>query len=144
MQLFVFNFYGTTFLVIYGMVIIMGIVLELGAAPAPAPAPLLPPSEANAILNSGWWNLSQLDSHNICSWNDIDCNVAGSITSIRCPFYTPGIRLATLNLSVFKNLEGLEVSGCGLQGTIPPDIGNLPKLTSFIGKSYPIRETNPF
>ena len=37
------------------MVIIMGIVLELGAtpAPAPAPAPLLPPSEANAILNSG-------------------------------------------------------------------------------------------
>ncbi|XP_028214452.1 probable leucine-rich repeat receptor-like protein kinase At1g35710 [Glycine soja] len=131
MQLFVFNFYGTTFLVIYGMVIIMGIVLELGAtpAPAPAPAPLLPPSEANAILNSGWWNLSQLDSHNICSWYGIDCNVAGSITGIRCPLGTPGIRLATLNLSVFKNLEWLEVSGCGLQGTIPPDIGNLPKLT---------------
>ncbi|KHN13666.1 Putative LRR receptor-like serine/threonine-protein kinase [Glycine soja] len=96
MQLFVFNFYGTTFLVIYGMVIIMGIVLELGAAPAPAPAPLLPPSEAG----------------------------------IECPFYTAGIRLlATLNLSAFKNLEWLEVSHCGLQGTIPSDIGNLPKLT---------------
>ncbi|XP_028214453.1 MDIS1-interacting receptor like kinase 2-like [Glycine soja] len=132
MQLFVFNFYGTTFLVIYGMVFIMGIVLELGAAPAPAPAPLLPPSEANAILNSGWWNLSQLDSHNICSWCGIGCNVAGSITVIGCPCYTPGtpgIRLATLNLSVFKNLEMLDVSNCGLQGTIPSDIGNLPKLT---------------
>ncbi|KAL2958883.1 hypothetical protein AAZX31_18G234700 [Glycine max] len=134
MQLFVFNFYGTTFLVIYGMVFIMGIVLELGAAPAPAPAPLLPPSEANAILNSGWWNLSQLDSHNICSWNDIDCNVAGSITGIRCPFDTPGIRLATLNLSVFKNLEWLDLShdkfqDNKFQGPIPGELLFLKNLT---------------
>ncbi|RZB53685.1 MDIS1-interacting receptor like kinase 2 [Glycine soja] len=104
----------------------MGITLELEAVPTPSQLQL----EENAIINSGWWNRSKsVASRNICSWYGMSCNVAGSITRINYPFYTPGIRLATLNLSAFKNLEWLEVSNCGLQGTIPSDIGDLPKLT---------------
>ena len=104
----------------------MGITLELEAVPTPSQLQL----EENAIINSGWWNRSEsVASRNICSWYGMSCNVAGSVTRINYPFYTPGIRLATLNLSAFKNLEWLEVSHCGLQGTIPSDIGNLPKLT---------------
>ncbi|ESW11609.1 hypothetical protein PHAVU_008G044600, partial [Phaseolus vulgaris] len=62
--------------------------------------------EANAIINSGWWNLSSSDSHHICSLNHgIHCNAVGS------------------------NLESFEVVYCSLHGTIPPEIGNLPKLT---------------
>ncbi|XP_028213118.1 probable leucine-rich repeat receptor-like protein kinase At1g35710 [Glycine soja] len=107
-------------------VVIMGITLELEAVPTPSQLQL----EENAIINSGWWNRSKsVASRNICSWYGMSCNVAGSVTRINYPFYTPGIRLATLNLSAFKNLEWLEVSHCGLQGTIPSDIGNLPKLT---------------
>ncbi|KAL2958886.1 hypothetical protein AAZX31_18G235000 [Glycine max] len=107
-------------------VVIMGITLELEAVPTPSQLQL----EENAIINSGWWNRSKsVASRNICSWYGMSCNVAGSITRINYPFYTPGIRLATLNLSAFKNLEWLEVSNCGLQGTIPSDIGDLPKLT---------------
>ncbi|KAL2958875.1 hypothetical protein AAZX31_18G234000 [Glycine max] len=104
----------------------MGITLDLEAVPTPSQLQL----EENAIINSGWWNRSEsVASRNICSWYGMSCNVAGSVTRINYPFYTPGIRLATLNLSAFKNLEWLEVSHCGLQGTIPSDIGNLPKLT---------------
>ncbi|KAL2958880.1 hypothetical protein AAZX31_18G234400 [Glycine max] len=108
-------------------VVIMGITLDLEAVPTPSELQL----EENAIINSGWWNRSKsVPSSNICSWYGMSCNVAGSITGIECPFYTPGIRLlATLNLSAFNNLEWLEVSNCELQGTIPSDIGNLPKLT---------------
>ncbi|RZB53679.1 MDIS1-interacting receptor like kinase 2 isoform A [Glycine soja] len=107
-------------------VVIMGITLELEAVPTPSQLQL----EENAIINSGWWNRSEsVASRNICSWYGMSCNVAGSVTRINYGFYTPGIRLATLNLSAFKNLEWLEVSNCGLQGTIPSDIGNLPKLT---------------
>ncbi|KAL2330059.1 hypothetical protein Fmac_017640 [Flemingia macrophylla] len=123
MQFIVSNFYGTTFLVICSMVI--GIVL-----PTPSQLQL----EANAIMNSGWWNQSEAvdDPYNICTWHSIVCNRAESITEITCPVsletWSP-TQFATLNLSVFKNLERLAVANCRLEGTIPPEIGNLPKLT---------------
>ncbi|TKY65196.1 inactive beta-glucosidase 33 [Spatholobus suberectus] len=80
-QSFVSNFYGTAFLVIYGMVI-MGILLELEAAPTPSQLR----SEAFAIINSGWWNRSQSNPYSICSWDGIACNDAGSITGITYPW----------------------------------------------------------
>ncbi|XP_027351412.1 MDIS1-interacting receptor like kinase 2-like, partial [Abrus precatorius] len=92
--------------------------------------------EANALLKSGWWNQSQLDSYNVCEWDGLVCNDAGSITRITYPYFiTSGIRLATLNLSAFKNLERLDFRRSGLEGTIPPQIGNLPKLT-YLDMSY--------
>ncbi|XP_020211093.1 probable leucine-rich repeat receptor-like protein kinase At1g35710 [Cajanus cajan] len=107
----------------------MGIVLESGVAPAPAPTPLLSPSEANAILNSGWWDLSKIDAYSsICTWVGITCNEDGSITAIIDPYVSSG-NLATLDFSAFKNLESIKVTGSGLYGTIPPEIGNLRKLT---------------
>ncbi|RZB53865.1 MDIS1-interacting receptor like kinase 2 [Glycine soja] len=136
MQLSVSNFYGTIYFVIYG-VVIMGIVLQLGATPVPAPAPAPSQflSEAYAILNCGWWNQSHSNPGDICSWEGIVCNDAGSITRITITYWstylniTAGIQFATLNLSALKNLERLEVSYRGLRGTIPPEIGNLSKLT---------------
>ncbi|XP_040868121.1 MDIS1-interacting receptor like kinase 2 [Glycine max] len=134
MQLSVSNFYGTIYFVIYG-VVIMGIVLQLGATPVPAPAPSQFLSEAYAILNCGWWNQSHSNPGDICSWEGIVCNDAGSITRITITYWstylniTAGIQFATLNLSALKNLERLEVSYRGLRGTIPPEIGNLSKLT---------------
>ncbi|KAL2330058.1 hypothetical protein Fmac_017639 [Flemingia macrophylla] len=120
MQFFVSNIYEITFLVICSMV--MGIAL-----PRPSQLQL----EANAIIQSGWWNHSDGfdDSHNICSWRSIICNSAGSIVEMKCPSHKTRIQFATLNLSVFKNLERLEFAHCSLEGTIPPEIGNLPKLT---------------
>ena len=115
----------------------MGIVLQLGATPVPAPAPAPSQflSEAYAILNCGWWNQSHSNPGDICSWEGIVCNDAGSITRITITYWstylniTAGIQFATLNLSALKNLERLEVSYRGLRGTIPPEIGNLSKLT---------------
>ncbi|KAL2329999.1 hypothetical protein Fmac_017580 [Flemingia macrophylla] len=124
MQFVVSNFYVTAFIVIYGMAI-MGIVLELEAAPTTSQLR----SEAIAIINSGWWNQQQPKPYDICKWDGIVCNNDGSITEITYPYITEGIRFATLNLSAFKNLERLLVWKSGLEGTIPPEIGNLSKLT---------------
>ncbi|MCH85983.1 receptor protein kinase-like protein [Trifolium medium] len=94
-------------------------------------------AEANAILNSGWWNTS--DAHftisNCCNWLDISCNDDGSITAIhfahvfQYPREDSSIHFATLNLTAFRNLESLIVLGNRLRGTIPEEIGLLTKLT---------------
>ncbi|KAL2330000.1 hypothetical protein Fmac_017581 [Flemingia macrophylla] len=126
MQFTVSNFYGTTFLVIIWS-IVTEIALELEAVPTPSQHQL----EANAIIQSGWWNYSDpegIDPQNICTWPSIFCNTDGSITEITCPSRDRWSKFASLNLSVFKNLERLDVINCLLEGTIPPEIGNLPKL----------------
>jgi len=88
--------------------------------------------EANAILNSGWWNTS--DAHfnisNRCSWSSISCNEVGSIKEINIYFATRTwvIQFEKLNMSVFHNLEKLDVIGIGLRGSIPKEIGLLSKL----------------
>jgi len=119
------NFHGMFFLLIY-VLLFLSSVLELGSASTPSQLQL----EANAIINSGWWNLSSSYSHHICSLNHgIHCNAAGSVIGIKYQCSQGQIELATLNLSVFKNLESFEVAYCSLHDTIPPEIGNLPKLT---------------
>ncbi|KAL2330060.1 hypothetical protein Fmac_017641 [Flemingia macrophylla] len=135
MQFFVSNIFETTFLVVCSMV--MGLAL-----PRPSHLQL----EANAIIQSGWWNHSDGfdDSHSICSWRSIICNSAGSIVEIKCPSHETMTLFATLNLSVFKNLERLEFDGCLLEGTIPPEIGTLPKLTYlFLFNNYLYGEIPP-
>ncbi|RHN44228.1 putative non-specific serine/threonine protein kinase [Medicago truncatula] len=94
--------------------------------------------EANAIMNSGWWNTSDayFNISNLCKWLEIICNKAGSIKEIyKYSATTSEIHFTTLNLSVFQNLERLVVQGVGLQGIIPKEIGLLSKLT-YIDMSY--------
>ncbi|KAF1887904.1 hypothetical protein Lal_00023912 [Lupinus albus] len=94
--------------------------------------------EASAILNSGWWkNISYYNNKDIfvhCRWNtSILCNHNGSITRIKCPCYLRYEKalhqFSSLKLSAFKNLENLDLWGCGLGGSIPLEIGNLTKFT---------------
>ncbi|KAM7461169.1 hypothetical protein LguiA_029290 [Lonicera macranthoides] len=76
---------------------------------------------------SRWWNVDSSTSH--CKWACIVCNEAGSVTSINCPYYYVGVHIDELNLTSFPNLEVLNLSECGLHGTIPYEIGMLSKLT---------------
>ncbi|BAT83415.1 hypothetical protein VIGAN_04055700 [Vigna angularis var. angularis] len=122
MHFLAYNFH----LFIYAL-LFMGSVLQLGCASS-TPSQLQ--LEANAIINSGWWNLSHSDSNHICSLIDgISCNDARSVTGITYLYTKRRIQLATLNLSAFKNLETLEVCYSSLEGTIPPEIGSISKLS---------------
>ncbi|PNX96818.1 LRR receptor-like kinase resistance protein, partial [Trifolium pratense] len=93
--------------------------------------------EANAILNSGWWNISdgRFNISHRCNWSEITCNEAGSIRTIRIDpkrihsEASSGKHFTTLNMSAFNNLESLIFRQIGLQGTIPTEIGLLSKLT---------------
>ncbi|GAU25981.1 hypothetical protein TSUD_166640 [Trifolium subterraneum] len=92
--------------------------------------------EANAILNSGWWNTSDAyyNISNRCNWSQISCNKAGSIIKINIDGLLREKKgrvnnFATLNLSTFHNLESLVIAYVGLEGTIPKEIGLLYKLT---------------
>ncbi|PNX56630.1 receptor protein kinase-like protein [Trifolium pratense] len=81
--------------------------------------------EANAILNSRWWNTSDANYNisNRCSWGQISCNKAGSIIKINIDQHLKAAwesEFATLNLSIFHNLESL--------GEIPPSLGSLRHL----------------
>ncbi|KAK7340523.1 hypothetical protein VNO77_21229 [Canavalia gladiata] len=127
--------YGNTFhfVVISCLIVIMGSVSELEAASDPLKLQL--DQEANAILASAWWNTSYYNYNNIstrCEWYGIVCNSAGSIIEITfhgSPPYIGDTQFAKLNISTFRNLERLDVSGIGLRGNIPPEIGGLFKLT---------------
>ncbi|CAJ2668958.1 MDIS1-interacting receptor like kinase 2-like [Trifolium pratense] len=115
-------------LVIWGLVVV-------GTEPATVISQLQ--MEANAILNSGWWNISdgRFNISHRCNWSEITCNEAGSIRTIRIDpkrihsEASSGKHFTTLNMSAFNNLESLIFRQIGLQGTIPTEIGLLSKLT---------------
>ncbi|KAK7340496.1 hypothetical protein VNO77_21201 [Canavalia gladiata] len=133
---------GLEFVVVSGLVVIMGSVLELGAASAPSHLQL--EQEANAVLGGGWWKTYYHNYyHNIstrCEWDAIVCNANGSIIEINYDesvHYIADLQFAELNLSAFRNLERLDLSGIGLRGSIPPEIGNHPELTFLEGEIPP-------
>ncbi|BAT83414.1 hypothetical protein LR48_Vigan03g028200 [Vigna angularis] len=122
MQFLVSNFHPVIYVLVF-----IGSVLKLGCASS-TPSQLQ--LEANAIINSGWWNLPHSQSLHICSLIEgIHCNDFGSVTRITYLYSERPIQLANLNLSAFKNLEHLEVSFCSLEGIIPSEIDSLSKLT---------------
>ncbi|KAM7515220.1 hypothetical protein LguiA_004803 [Lonicera macranthoides] len=70
-------------------------------------------------------------STHYCNWEGIDCNKAGSVTSISRPqdsFFAGG-DLEALNFFYFQDLRSFDINGLGLKGTIPYEIGMLSKLT---------------
>ncbi|PNX77460.1 receptor protein kinase-like protein, partial [Trifolium pratense] len=140
----VFNFYSPkiwiVFLLIWGLII--------GTPSSTLTSQL--EREANAILNSRWWNTYDAN-YNIsyrCNWDEIFCNKVGSISEINIDYHfevPPSAReLATLDLSTFQNLESLTIRSISMGGTIPKEIGLLSKLTHLdLSDNYLVGEIPP-
>ncbi|KAH7846373.1 hypothetical protein Vadar_013205 [Vaccinium darrowii] len=83
--------------------------------------------EAKALLNSGWWG--NFSSRNHCTLKGITCNGAGSVIGMVTFSYYSTMVLSNMNWSSLPNLVHLDLSGSGLTGGIPGEIGTLSKLT---------------
>ncbi|XP_076948953.1 uncharacterized protein LOC143621406 [Bidens hawaiensis] len=88
--------------------------------------------EAKALLATNWWReVNASDDH--CSWEGIICNEAGSVTEILLLNHYLGLgdrpHLGSLDFSSFSNLVSLSIEHCGLEGSIPEQIGLLSNLT---------------
>ncbi|RVW71662.1 putative leucine-rich repeat receptor-like protein kinase [Vitis vinifera] len=82
--------------------------------------------EAEALRSTGWWNSTS--AH--CHWDGVYCNNAGRVTGIA--LYGSGKELGELSkleFSSFPSLVELNLSACGLNGSIPHQIGTLTQLT---------------
>lgn len=86
--------------------------------------------EAQALLQTGWWNGHTNHTPSHCHWPGITCNEVGSIVVISLPLEFPlgDIEFGKFNFSSFPNLVRLQVAGHGLVGNIPSDIGMLSTL----------------
>ncbi|XP_059663546.1 receptor-like protein 11 [Cornus florida] len=105
-----------------------------------AKSSIMSKEEAEALLRTGWWgNTIPVDnSTSHCKWEGIACNKLGNVIgidlSMKCRslnelFYSDlGGELEKLNMSSFPNLASLNLSYCGLNGSIPYEIGRLSKL----------------
>ncbi|KAM0004793.1 putative protein kinase RLK-Pelle-LRR-XI-1 family [Helianthus debilis subsp. tardiflorus] len=77
-----------------------------------------------------WWPYANA-SLDHCNWHGIYCNKAGSVTGIYLVghYLGDGTGLGSLNLSSFPNLVSLVIGRCGVEGSIPEQIGLLSNLT---------------
>ncbi|XWS44292.1 hypothetical protein CRYUN_Cryun15aG0032400 [Craigia yunnanensis] len=87
-------------------------------------------SEAQALLQSGWWSNYSNNISQRCNWPGISCNKDGSIAHIYPPpnIVKVGSKFRKMNFSSFPNLVHLNLNDHGLNGSIPPEIGALSKL----------------
>ena len=88
--------------------------------------------EAKALLESGWWSSNYTtngSSLSHCAWPYILCNYGGTVLRIDMRDVYVGDKFRKFNFSSFPNLEALSLHNSGLQGSIPPEIGTLSKLT---------------
>uniref|UniRef100_A0A166B5P2 non-specific serine/threonine protein kinase n=1 Tax=Daucus carota subsp. sativus TaxID=79200 RepID=A0A166B5P2_DAUCS len=89
-------------------------------------------SERKALLSTGWWG-NQIPLYNSsrwqhCNWRGIHCSNAGRILSIDLNGILIGDDLGKIDFSSFPYLQRLDLSCCGLNGSIPFQIGMLSKL----------------
>ncbi|KAK2977527.1 hypothetical protein RJ640_025708 [Escallonia rubra] len=110
-------------------------------------------TEAEALLSSGWWGkrITVDNSTDHCHWYGITCNEAKSVIAIHLGYSSLliyGTELGNLNFSSFPNLRVLDLSGCGIGGSIPHQIGMLSKLerlnlsSNFLSGSLPVSLAN--
>ncbi|KAJ9683639.1 hypothetical protein PVL29_019281 [Vitis rotundifolia] len=82
--------------------------------------------EAKALRSTDWWNSTS--AH--CDWDGVVCNEGGSVTNISLSLSGKKLgELSKLEFSSFPNLVHLSLSDCGLNGSIPHQIGTLTQLT---------------
>ncbi|GLT40584.1 hypothetical protein SLA2020_147050 [Shorea laevis] len=86
--------------------------------------------EAEALLKSGWWDDTPHKSTNHCGWPGVTCDGTGSVTEIHSsnPSISVGEKFGKMNFSSLPNLVRLDLSGLGIKGSIPPQIGALLSL----------------
>ncbi|KAK8664403.1 hypothetical protein V6N13_084195 [Hibiscus sabdariffa] len=88
------------------------------------------PTEAEALLRTGWWSSNGGDNTwGHCIWQGISCNKAGSITRIdRHGAVGSGFfdKLEKLKFC-FPNLVYLNLAQFVVNGSIPPQIGPIPR-----------------
>ena len=82
--------------------------------------------EGKALRSTGWWNNSA--SHH-CTWESVICNEANSVIDISIFGSDKELgELSKLNFSSLPNLVYLVLNNCGLNGSIPQQIGTLTHL----------------
>ncbi|XP_076952457.1 uncharacterized protein LOC143626194 [Bidens hawaiensis] len=88
--------------------------------------------EGKALVATNWWPQfvnASLEDIDHCTWYGIRCNEAGSVIEISFNKQNLKGNLGSLDLSSFPNLISLEIDNCGLEGSIPEQIGLLSNLT---------------
>lgn len=110
----------------YGVLLVM--VCFAMAEAANNSSSSLAETEREALVSTGWWE-NQIYLANTCDWIGITCSKGGRVISIDLSskeIYITG-ELGKLNFSSFPSLQTLDLSGCGLGGSIPYQIGILSK-----------------
>ncbi|KAD4178742.1 hypothetical protein E3N88_27333 [Mikania micrantha] len=82
-------------------------------------------SEAKALV--GWWPYANASHH--CNWKGIECNKAGSVIGLSLLDNNLGGLHGSLDFYSFPSLVSLSIDYCGLEGSIPDQIGLLSNLT---------------
>nr|GMC97487.1 receptor-like protein 12 [Ipomoea batatas] len=83
-------------------------------------------SSSTSLLDSSW-SLNNLT--NVCSWEGIICNSAGSISELNLPHGNIRGTLEPLAFSSLPNLTRINLNNNSLSGVIPSAISSLLKLT---------------
>ncbi|XP_076898997.1 uncharacterized protein LOC143552738 [Bidens hawaiensis] len=85
--------------------------------------------EGKALVATNWWP-QYVNASNHCTWDGITCDEAGSVIEIFLYDHDKlEGNLGSLDFSSFPNLDTLIIDKCGLEGSIPEQIGLLSNLT---------------